>query len=39
MDWYRHENKRQVRINRQGEMVFLTFPILERQEWVNHLFT
>ncbi len=34
MDWYRHENKRQVRINRQGEMVFLTFPILEDRKSV-----
>lgn len=39
MDWYRHKNDRQVRVNRQGEMVYLTFPILEGIGQVNHLFT
>ncbi len=39
MNWYRHENSRQVRVNREGELVWLTFPILEEQKQVNHLFT
>lgn len=39
MDWYRHENKRQMRINRNGELVYLTFPILESIDWVSHLFS
>lgn len=39
MDWYRHKSGRQVRVNREGEMVYLTFPILEEQRQVNHLFT
>lgn len=39
MEWYRHKNSEQMRVNRAGEMVYLTFPILERQKQVNHLFT
>lgn len=39
MNWHRQENRRQMRVNREGEMVYLTFPLLEEQEWVNHLFT
>lgn len=39
MEWYRHKNSRQVRVNQKGEMVYLTFPILEEQKAVNHLFT
>lgn len=39
MDWYRHDNKRQVRINQKGELVWLTFPILEEIDWVSHLFS
>lgn len=39
MDWHRHENKRQVRINQAGELVWLTFPILEEISWVSHLFS
>ena len=39
MDWHRHENKRQVRINQAGESVWLAFPILEEISWVNHLFS
>lgn len=39
MDWYRHENNRQVRENRAGELVYLTFPILEETGMVKHLFS
>ncbi len=39
MDWYRHENKRQMRINQNGELVYLTFPILESIDWISHLFS
>ena len=39
MEWYRHNNKRQMRINRNGELVYLTFPILEEIDWVSHLFS
>lgn len=39
MDWHRHPNKRQVRINRSGELVYLTFPVLEEIDWVSHLFS
>lgn len=39
MDWYRHKNGRQVRVNHEGELVYLTFPILEGQRQINHLFT
>ena len=39
MDWYRHKNNMQVRVNQAGELVYLTFPILEKQKRVKHLFT
>lgn len=39
MDWYRHKSDRQVRINRTGELVYLTFPILEETGMVKHLFS
>lgn len=39
MDWYRHKNNMQMRENRAGELVYLTFPILEKIEWVSHLFS
>lgn len=39
MDWYRHKSDRQVRINRTGELVYLTFPILEETGAVKHLFS
>lgn len=39
MDWHRHPNKRQVRINQSGELVYLTFPVLEEIEGINHLFS
>lgn len=38
MDWYRHKNERQVRVNTEGELVYLTFPILEETGMVRHLF-
>lgn len=39
MDWYRHKRDRQVCENREGELVYLTFPILEETGLVNHLFS
>lgn len=39
MEWYRHDNKRQMRINREGELIYLTFPILEGIDWISHLFS
>ncbi len=39
MDWHRHQNQRQVRINQAGELVYLTFPILEEIAGVRHLFS
>lgn len=39
MDWYRHKNSAQVRVNQAGGVVYLTFPILEKLRQVNHLFT
>ena len=39
MEWHRHANKRQVRINQAGELVYLTFPVLEEIEGINHLFS
>ncbi len=48
MDWHRRRNDNvaetyseggQVRVNREGELVYLTFPLLEKEGWVNHLFT
>lgn len=39
MDWHRHPNRSQVRINQIGELVYLTFPVLEEIDWVSHLFS
>lgn len=39
MEWHRHDNMRQVWINQAGELVYLTFPILEEIDWVSHLFS
>lgn len=39
MEWYRHKNSRQMRVNRAGALVYLTFPILEGTEAVKHLFS
>ena len=39
MDWYRHKSDRQVRVNCEGELVYLTFPMLEETGLVNHLFS
>ncbi len=46
MDWNRRRKEEtikeqygQVRENREGELVYLTFPILEKEDWVHHLFT
>lgn len=39
MDWYRHKSIRQVRVNREGTLVYLTFPILEDTGMVKHLFS
>ncbi len=39
MDWHRHKNNTQMRENRAGEVVYLTFPILEEIDWISHLFS
>lgn len=39
MDWHRHKNNTQMRENRAGELVYLTFPILEEIDWISHLFS
>lgn len=39
MDWYRHKNNRRMQVNQEGELVYLTFPLLEETGQVNHLFT
>ncbi len=39
MDWYRHKNNMQMRENWAGELVYLTFPILEKIDWISHLFS
>lgn len=39
MDWYRHKSDRQVCVNCEGELVYLTFPMLEETGLVNHLFS
>lgn len=39
MDWYRHKSDRQVRVNREGSLVYLTFPMLEETGMVKHLFS
>lgn len=37
MDWHRHKNNMQMRENRAGELVYLSFPILEKIDWASHL--
>lgn len=39
MEWYRHKRDRQVRVNQKGNLVYLTFPMLEETGLVNHLFS
>lgn len=39
MDWYRHDSSEHMRVNQKGEMVYLTYPLLEETGMVNHLFT
>lgn len=39
MEWYRHKSSAQVRVNQAGELVYLTFPILEGLRQAVHLFT
>lgn len=39
MDWHRHKNNSQMRENQAGEVVYLTFPILEEIDWISHLFS
>lgn len=39
MDWYRHKSDRQVRVKREGSLVYLTFPMLEETGMVKHLFS
>ncbi len=39
MELYRHQNKLQLKINRSGEVEYLTFPLLEQTGLVRHLFT
>lgn len=39
MEWHRHKNNRQMRVNQTGSLVYLTFPILEETGEVKHLFS
>ncbi|MDE5716517.1 MAG: peptidoglycan editing factor PgeF [Lachnospiraceae bacterium] len=39
MEWHRHKNNRQMRVNQTGSLVYLTFPILEETGAVKHLFS
>ena len=39
MEWHRHKSNTQVCVNREGELVYLTFPILEETGMVRHLFS
>lgn len=39
MEWYRHKSDRQVCVNREGSLVYLTFPMLEETGVVKHLFS
>ncbi len=39
MEIYRHESRMQMRRNKDGEMEYLTFPLLEQTGLVRHLFT
>ncbi len=34
-----HKNERQMRVNKAGEVVYLTFPLLEETGAVKHLFS
>lgn len=40
MNWKRMEEEKEVlKINQAGEIVYLTFPILEEQKWLSHCFS
>lgn len=39
MELYRHESRLKVKQNREGEIEYLTFPILEQTGLVRHLFS
>lgn len=39
MELYRHESRLKVKQNREGEIEYLTFPILEQTRLVRHLFS
>ena len=39
MKLYRHDNRMQMKQNRNGEVEYLTFPLLEQTGMVRHLFT
>lgn len=39
MELYRHESRMRMRRNREGEMEYLTFPLLEQTGMVRHLFS
>lgn len=39
MDLYRHESRMKVKQNREGEVEYLTFPLLEQTGIVRHLFS
>ena len=39
MELYRHESRMKVKLNREGEVEYLTFPLLEQTGMVKHLFS
>ena len=39
MELYRHESRMQIKQNREGEIEYLTFPLLEQTGIVRHLFS
>ena len=39
MDLYRHESRMKMEQNREGEIEYLTFPLLDRTGMVKHLFS
>lgn len=39
MELYRHESRMQIKQNREGEVEYLTFPLLEKTGIVRHLFS
>lgn len=39
MELYRHESRMKVKQNREGEVEYLTFPLLEQTGMVRHLFS